>query len=87
MAKEIFPSSFKCDCRRELDFFERTVREMEKMSRRKRVHLGDGTKDEHNLLLIRLSVRGGQRLSAASLIAVPWSENRIEQARRHGRAW
>jgi hypothetical protein len=32
MAVELFPSSFRCDCGQELDFFENTVQEMKKMS-------------------------------------------------------
>ena len=45
MATEIFPSSFRCDCGHESDFFEDTVEEMAMMSKRKRVHLGDGDGD------------------------------------------
>ena len=41
MASEIFPSSFRCDCGRQLDFFESTIREMKSMSKRKRVRLGE----------------------------------------------
>ncbi|XCN73608.1 MAG: hypothetical protein Q3M24_02310 [Candidatus Electrothrix aestuarii] len=37
MATELFPSSFRCDCGEELDFFEGTVREMKKMSKNKEV--------------------------------------------------
>jgi hypothetical protein len=42
MATELFPSSFRCDCGQELDFFESTIRDMEKMSRKRRVRLGEG---------------------------------------------
>lgn len=42
MATELFPSSFRCDCGEELDFFEGTVREMKKMSKNKEVRLGEG---------------------------------------------
>jgi len=42
MAKELFPSSFCCDCGQELDFFENTIRDMKKMSKKKRVRLGEG---------------------------------------------
>ena len=41
MAIELFPSSFRCDCAQELDFFENTIREMKKMSKKKRVRLGE----------------------------------------------
>jgi hypothetical protein len=41
MAVEIYPSSFRCDCGQELDFFENTIRDMKKMSKYKRVRLGE----------------------------------------------
>lgn len=41
MAKKIFPSSYVCDCGHELDFFEKTIWEIQRMSARKKVHLGD----------------------------------------------
>ncbi len=47
MAVALIPSSFRCDCGHESDFFEDTVREMEKMSKSKRVRLGDGEEIEH----------------------------------------
>lgn len=47
MATELFPSSFRCDCGEELDFFEGTVREMKKMSKNKEVRLGEG---KHTIL-------------------------------------
>ena len=43
MPKEIPPSSFECDCGHQLDFFESTVQEMEVMSQKKKVQLGDHT--------------------------------------------
>ena len=42
MAIELFPSFFRCDCGQELDFFENTIRDMKKMSQKKRVRLGEG---------------------------------------------
>jgi hypothetical protein len=39
MPKEIFPSSFECDCGHQSDFFEHTVREMKAMSQKKKVYL------------------------------------------------
>jgi len=42
MAIELFPSSFRCDCGQELDFFENTIRDIKKMSKKKRVRLGEG---------------------------------------------
>ena len=41
MAKELFPSGFICDCGEELSFSERTVREMKRMSKNKKVRLGE----------------------------------------------
>ena len=41
MAIELFPSSFRCDCGQELDFFENTILDMKKMSKKKRVRLGE----------------------------------------------
>ena len=41
MAIEIFPSSFRCDCGKELDFSEGTIRAMKRMSNQKRTRLGD----------------------------------------------
>jgi len=43
MPKEIFPSSYECDCGHQSHFFENTVREMEVDSRRGRklIHLLD----------------------------------------------
>ena len=45
MALKIIPSSFECDCGHESHFSEGTIMSMERMSRRKRVTLGDD--DEH----------------------------------------
>ena len=45
MPKEIFPSSFECDCGHQSDFFERTVNELKKLSLKKRQLLGDS--DDH----------------------------------------
>lgn len=43
MPREIYPSSYVCDCGSQVDFLERTIREMKEMSRRKRVGIeGDG---------------------------------------------
>ena len=41
MPKEIFPSSYECDCGRRSHFFENTIREMKAMSRKKKMRLGD----------------------------------------------
>ena len=41
MAKEVFPSSFQCECGNDSHFSENTVRDMKRMSKNKRVRLGD----------------------------------------------
>lgn len=48
MAREIYPSSYECDCGHESEFSEGTIREMKRMSRRKRVRLGDY--DNHTIV-------------------------------------
>ena len=53
MAKEIFPSSYQCDCGHESDFFENTVKEMKRMSKNKKVRLSDGEDDEHTIVFYR----------------------------------
>ena len=50
MATELFPSSFRCDCGHELDFSENTVQSMKKMSKKKRVRLGD---EKHTIVFYR----------------------------------
>lgn len=49
MASILYPSSFRCDCGHESHFVERTVRELEKMSRRKKQVLGDSDSPEHDI--------------------------------------
>lgn len=46
MAKEIFPS-YICDCGHEAHFFENTIREMQRMSLKKKVSIGD---DHHGIV-------------------------------------
>jgi adenylate cyclase class IV len=50
MATELFPSSFRCDCGQELDFFESTIRDMEKMSKKRRVRLGE---EKHTIIFYK----------------------------------
>jgi hypothetical protein len=40
MPKEIFPSSYLCDCGYQCDFLENTVREIKQLSMRRRQCLG-----------------------------------------------
>src|SRR5256886_6052731 len=53
MPKEIFPSSFACDCGHQSDFFENTVREMKAMSQKKKVYLADAAPEEHTIVFYR----------------------------------
>jgi hypothetical protein len=53
MPKEIFPSSFVCDCGHQSDFSERTVRELKAMSQRKKVYLADSAPEEHTIVFHR----------------------------------
>ena len=50
MATELFPSSFRCDCGQELDFFENTIQDMEKMSKNKRVRLRE---EKHTIVFYK----------------------------------
>lgn len=52
MPKEIFPSSFECDCGYQAHFFESTVEEMKAMSLRsnKKVYLGDSAPGHHTIV-------------------------------------
>src|SRR5215831_19690803 len=50
MPKEIFPSSFECDCGHQSDFFGHTVREMKAMSQKKKVYLADAAPEEHTIV-------------------------------------
>src|SRR4029434_9223450 len=53
MPKEIFPSSFECDCGHQSDFSENTVKEMKTMSQKKKVYLADSTPEEHTIVFYR----------------------------------
>ena len=53
MPKEIFPSSFECDCGHQSHFFENTVRELKAMSQRKKVYLADSAPEEHTIVFYR----------------------------------
>jgi hypothetical protein len=55
MPKEIWPSSYECDCGHRSEFSERTVREIKQMSLRKPVRLSDSEKEQHVILF-----RGGR---------------------------
>jgi hypothetical protein len=53
MPKEIFPSSFECDCGHQSDFAERIVRDMRAMSQKKKVYLADAAPEEHTIVFHR----------------------------------
>jgi len=53
MPKEMFPSSFECDCGHQSDFSERTVRELKAMSQKKKVYLADSAPEEHTIVFYR----------------------------------
>ena len=53
MPKEIFPSSYVCDCGHESHFFENTVKEMKSRSWKRKVHLGDSSPNEHTIVFYR----------------------------------
>ena len=53
MPKDIFPSSFECNCGHQSDFCENTVREMKAMSQRKKVYLADSAPEEHTIVFYR----------------------------------
>jgi len=54
MATELAPSSYRCDCGEELDFFENTISEMELMSKKKRVRLEES---KHTIVFDRGEAR------------------------------
>lgn len=53
MPKEIYPSSYLCDCGHQSDFFENTIREAKRMSQKKKVHLVDSMPNEHTIIFYR----------------------------------
>ncbi|HDQ71365.1 MAG TPA: hypothetical protein ENN19_04620 [Chloroflexi bacterium] len=53
MPKEIFPSSYLCDCGHQSDFFENTIKEIKAMSYKRKVYLGDSAPDEHTIVFYR----------------------------------
>jgi hypothetical protein len=50
MPKEIFPSSYECDCGHQSHFFENTIKEAKARSRKKKIYLGDLETDEHTIV-------------------------------------
>ena len=52
-AKEIYPSSYECDCGHHSDFCENTIREAKTMSFKKRILLGDSEHEEHTIVFYK----------------------------------
>lgn len=50
MPKELFPSSYECDCGHESHFFENTIKAMKAMSQEKKVYLADSGLEEHTIV-------------------------------------
>ncbi len=53
MPKEIFPSSYECDCGHQSDFFENTVREAKSASFKKKIYLLDSELEEHTIVFYK----------------------------------
>jgi hypothetical protein len=53
MAREVFPSSYECDCGHRSQFFENTVKEMKKLSMKKQQVLADSEVAEHKIVFYR----------------------------------
>lgn len=53
MPREIYPSSYLCDCGHQSDFSENTIREIKAMSRKKKVRLGDSGCPEHTIVFYK----------------------------------
>jgi hypothetical protein len=53
MPKEIFPSSYLCNCGHQSDFFENTIREAKAMSHRRVIRLGDAAPNEHTIVFYK----------------------------------
>ena len=70
MAVELYPSSYRCDCGQELDFFENPIRDMKRMSKYKRVRLGGedhtiinmDTIKKYNEIKFKISYSNGESL-------------------------
>ena len=50
MPKQIDISSYECDCEHQSHFCVNTIREMEKMSLKKKVQIGDSEDNEHYIV-------------------------------------
>ena len=53
MPKEIFPSSYLCNCGHQSDFSENTILEAKRMSHKKKIYLSDSEKEEHTIVFFK----------------------------------
>ena len=53
MPKELFPSSYLCDCGHQSHFAENTIREAKAMSQRRLIHLGDSAPNGHTIVFYK----------------------------------
>lgn len=53
MPKEIYPSSYECDCGHQSHFSENTIREAKAAGRTREIHLGDSEVNEHTIVFFR----------------------------------
>jgi hypothetical protein len=53
MPKEIYPSSYLCDCGHESHFFENTIREAKAASHKREIRLGDSHVNEHIIVYFK----------------------------------
>jgi hypothetical protein len=53
MPKEIYPSSYECDCGHQSHFFENTIREAKARSQKRRLRLSDGEPNGHVIVFYR----------------------------------
>src|SRR5215468_2753855 len=88
MPKEIFPSSFQCDCGHQSDFAERIVRDLRAMSQQKKVYLRDAAPEEHTIVFYRGTMveiqcpKQAQRYETKS--SAPRSKPRAKRATTRG---
>jgi hypothetical protein len=50
MPRELFPSSYECDCGHQSHFFERTIREIKAMSMKRKQFLSDSEPQQHTIV-------------------------------------
>ena len=53
MPKELFPSSYLCDCGHQSDFTEHTIRDIKAMSQKRLIRLCDSAQKEHTIVFYK----------------------------------